>query len=110
VAEFTFVSVVTLKRLLYMSTVWTMDEPLKRITQLHITRSVKTRMIVPARKIYQDFQTQTPPLVYTNEVLYMMSNISSLVPGVHWYLGQHPFSLTSFLSQHLVFLFRHSVQ
>ena len=31
-------------------------------------------------------QTQTPPLVYTPEILYMMSNISSLV-NVDWFLG-----------------------
>ena len=31
-------------------------------------------------------QTQTPPLVYTAEILYMMSNISSLV-NVDWFLG-----------------------
>jgi len=31
-------------------------------------------------------QTDTPPLVYTPDILYMMANISSLV-NVQWYLG-----------------------
>ncbi|KAF9529145.1 hypothetical protein CPB83DRAFT_853311 [Crepidotus variabilis] len=30
--------------------------------------------------------TQTPPLIYTSELLYMLSNISSLV-GIRWFLG-----------------------
>jgi len=34
-------------------------------------------------------QTQTPPLVFTPEILYMMSNISSLV-NVDWFLGWFP--------------------
>lgn len=39
-----------------------------------------------AISIHLTSQTQTPPLVYTPEILYMMSNISSLV-NVDWFLG-----------------------
>lgn len=41
--------------------------------------------LIPTR-IYVVPQTQTPPLVFTPEILYMMSNISSLV-NVDWFLG-----------------------
>ncbi|TFY78580.1 hypothetical protein EWM64_g5434 [Hericium alpestre] len=39
--------------------------------------------------------TNTPPLQYTAELLYMMSNISSLA-NVHWYLGIPFFNTTPF--------------
>ncbi|TFY66779.1 hypothetical protein EVG20_g4311 [Dentipellis fragilis] len=39
--------------------------------------------------------TNTPPLTYTADLLYMMGNISSLA-GVHWYLGIPFFNTTPF--------------
>ncbi|PPQ83810.1 hypothetical protein CVT25_001025 [Psilocybe cyanescens] len=40
-----------------------------------------------------EYQTATPPLIFTKELLYMLRNISSLV-NVQWYLGV-PFNDTS---------------
>ncbi|KAK0192626.1 hypothetical protein F5146DRAFT_1136454 [Armillaria mellea] len=39
--------------------------------------------------------TQTPPLVFTPDLLYMMANISSLV-NVHWFIGIPFFNTTPF--------------
>ncbi|KXN92551.1 hypothetical protein AN958_05406 [Leucoagaricus sp. SymC.cos] len=39
--------------------------------------------------------TQTPPLIFTPEFLYLMSNISSLV-NVHWYIGVPFFDVPNF--------------
>jgi len=41
--------------------------------------------------------TDTPPLIYTRGLFYMMSNISNFVP-VKWYLGQHLFPESFILS------------
>ena len=41
--------------------------------------------------------TDTPPLLYTRGLFYMMSNISDFVP-VKWYLGQYLFSRPFVLS------------
>jgi hypothetical protein len=33
-------------------------------------------------------QTKTPPLVFTEDLIWMMANISSLV-NVYWFMGKH---------------------
>lgn len=52
---------------------------------------------LPGNKIISKLQTgntnptQTPTLMFTPEVLYLLGNISSLV-NVNWYLGPYPVS------------------
>ena len=40
--------------------------------------------------VYNSNTTSTPTLLYTNDLLYTLNNVSNLVP-VKWYLGQCPF-------------------
>lgn len=79
----------------------------QRSGEIHIRvggNSQEGAALVPAtpnnrviEKIYDEAlltgTTKTPPLYYTNELLYMMNNISSLVP-IKWYMGI-PFNETT---------------
>jgi hypothetical protein len=53
---------------------------------LHTSNPVSNCKPVPQLRLIAYTQTGSPPLLFTREVLYLMSNISQLV-NVQWYLG-----------------------
>ena len=85
---FTFVSVVTLRKKLGWCKPSTMERRSRSRRSTRTTRCAAASALLPDPSEFARIaaKTETPALLYTPEILYLLSNISALLP-VKWYLG-----------------------